>query len=50
MRMAAKNYYEILGVDRSASTEEIKKAFRRVLQLKLYLEQKVLKLLSVHAG
>lgn len=26
----ARNYYEVLGVDRSASAEEIKKAFRRV--------------------
>ncbi|HUG31423.1 MAG TPA: J domain-containing protein [Acidimicrobiia bacterium] len=26
----AKNYYEILGLDRSATTEEIKKAFRRL--------------------
>ena len=26
----AQNYYEVLGVDRSASSEEIKKAFRRV--------------------
>ena len=28
--MAAKDYYKILGVDRGASEEEIKKAFRKL--------------------
>jgi molecular chaperone DnaJ len=28
--MAKRDYYEVLGVDKSASDQEIKKAFRRV--------------------
>lgn len=31
-RMAAKNYYDILGVDKKASKDEVKKAFRKLAQ------------------